>query len=152
MHGVVGAESSSRDVLRLRHSHGSEDEILARRSGRGEVDDRVPEAHEGKDDAGGVLVRDRDRGRVREAVNAVDRRRHPRHQQRDEEQQRHFRIPPRRPVRFHGRIALAPLHRDQAQRMRPRLRRGRPNVDGILFVAFVERRACIARSPFACRV
>ena len=42
--------------------------------GRRDVDDRVPEAHEREDDAGGVGEGEGDEGGVDERVDAVDRR------------------------------------------------------------------------------
>ena len=41
--------------------------------GGGDVDDRVPEAHQGQDDAGGVGEGQGDKGRVDEGVDAIDR-------------------------------------------------------------------------------
>ena len=48
------------------------DERLARRARGGDVDDGIPEPHQGKDDTGSVFVRVRDMLWVSEGVDAVD--------------------------------------------------------------------------------
>ena len=121
MHRIVTAESPRRELFRLRYSHSPQDEILARSSRGGEVYNRVPETHQGKDDAGCICVGQRDGARVHEAVDAIDRGWHPGHQQRHEEQQCDFGVPPSRAVGLHRCIALAPLHGDHAYRMWPGL-------------------------------
>lgn len=81
-----------------------EEEGAARGARGGDVDDRVPEAHEGEDDAGGVGVGDGDGLGVDERVDAVDGRGHPGDEQGDEEQRGHFGVAKGRPVGFHGRL------------------------------------------------
>lgn len=67
-----------------------------------DVDDRIPEAHEGKDDACSVGVGDGDFLGVDEGVDAVDGRRHPGDEQGDEKQGSYLCVTESRPVGFHS--------------------------------------------------
>ena len=71
-----------------------------------DVDDRVPEAHEGEDDAGRVGVGNGDGFGVDEGIDAVDGRGHPGDEQGDEEQRGHFGVAESRSVGFHCRLVL----------------------------------------------
>ena len=85
-------------------------------------------------------------GRMHEGVDPVDGGRHPGHEQRDEEQQRDLRIPPRRTIRLHRGPVLAALHgHDAGVRRRGSGRHGRGHdVDGVLLVVRARGGAALA--------
>ena len=77
-------------------------ECFAGRARGRDVDDRVPEAHEGEYDACGVGVGDGDGVRVDERIDAVDGRGDPGDEEGNEEEGCHFRVSESRSVGFHG--------------------------------------------------
>ena len=90
-----------------------------------DVDDRVPEAHEGKDDACRVCVGNGDGLGVDERVDAVDGRGHPGDEQGDEEEGGHLGVTESRSVGFLGCPALPLLlvfHAGLVLHRRPRRR------------------------------
>lgn len=83
-----------------------DDEVLAGRARGHEVDDRVPEAHEREHDPGHVGEAQILRSGMHEGEDPEGGGRHPGDQQGEEEQQRHFRVAPCRPIRLHGGVSL----------------------------------------------